>query len=113
MLVGVMAACESLGQPFVALCPNISLSPLPGVPPLGPGLKPACNEQERAMHREVAAGVQAMFDSGLPALNAARAHLGLGPLTHVLDQVKAARMELLATSQAFDFPCDAQPIRVR
>src|SRR5262245_35732630 len=24
MLVGVMAGCESLGQPFVTLCPNIS-----------------------------------------------------------------------------------------
>src|SRR5215471_7119898 len=53
-LFGVMAGCESLGQRFATLCPNISLAPLPGVPPLGPGFAPARNEAERAMHAEVA-----------------------------------------------------------
>lgn len=113
MLFGVMAGCESLGQKFVTLCPNISLSPLPGVPPLGPGLAPARNQQERAMHGEIARAMEAMFDSGLPALNAARRALGLGLLPHVLDQFKAAQVELLATSRAFDFPSDRLPKRVR
>src|SRR5947207_311297 len=48
-LFGVMAGCESIHQKFALLCPNISLAPLPGVPPLGPGLAPARNDQERAM----------------------------------------------------------------
>src|SRR5437764_6016698 len=30
-LFGVMAGCESVGQKFATLCPNISLAPLPGV----------------------------------------------------------------------------------
>lgn len=112
-LFGVMAGCESVGQRFVILSPNISLAPLPGVPPLGPGLPPARNEEERAMHAEIAAAVQGMFDSGLPMLNAARAILGLGALEHVIDQLRAAEAELLATSAAFDFPADRLPARVR
>src|SRR5580765_1819902 len=74
-LFGVMAGCESIGQRFATLCPNICLAPLPGVPPLGPGLAPARNDKERAMHAEIAQASMAMFDSGLPALNAARASL--------------------------------------
>lgn len=112
-LFGVMAGCESIGQRFATFSPNISLSPLPGVPPLGPGLAPARNQEDRAMHAQIAKAVGAMFDSGLPALNAARSALGLAPLDHVLDQFRAAEVELLATSRAFDFPSDDLPGRVR
>jgi MGT family glycosyltransferase len=112
-LFGVMAGCESLGQSYATLCPNISLTPLPGVPPLGPGLAPARDEQERAMHAEIGRSVTAMFDSGLPVLNAARAALGLAPLEHLLDQFRTAKVELLATSRAFDFSPDELPSKVR
>ena len=113
MLLGVMAGCESLGQRFVILCSNISLAPLPGIPPVGPGLAPARNEEERARHAGIAQASIAMFDSGLPALNAARAALGLEPLEHLLDQFRAAHLELLATSRAFDFPSSDLPDYVR
>jgi MGT family glycosyltransferase len=112
-LFGVMAACESIGQPFVTLSSNISLAPLPGVPPLGPGLPPARNDQERALHTQIAQASATMFDSGLPVLNAARAELGLPPLEHLLDQLRAAELELLGTCQAFDFPCTELPDHVR
>lgn len=112
-LFGVMAACESRSQPFVVMSPNISLAPLPGVPPLGPGLAPARNQEERAMQAEIAKAIEAMFDSGLPALNAARADLGIAPLEHVLDQFGFAARLLLATAQAFDFPADSLPDKVR
>jgi len=112
-LFGVMAGCESVGQRFVTLGPNISLAPLPGVPPLGPGLPPARTDEERALHAEIAKGAREMFDAGLPALNATRAALGLAPLAHLTDQYQAAERELLATSAAFDFPADALPSRVR
>jgi MGT family glycosyltransferase len=113
MLFGVMAGCESVGQKFVILSSNISLAPLPGVPPLGPGLAPARNEEERAQHAEIAEASQAMFDSGLPALNEARASLGLEPLDHLLDQCRPAEVELLGTSRAFDFPSTDLPDHVR
>lgn len=112
-LFGVMAACESIGQAFVTLSPNISLSPIPGIPPLGPGLAPARTGEERAMHAAIREAVVGMFDSGLPALNAARAELGLPPLAHLLEQFDAAQAELLATSRAFDFPAEALPEKVR
>jgi MGT family glycosyltransferase len=113
MLFGIMAGCESIGQRFVVMSANISLAPLPGVPPIGPGLPPARTDEERALHAQIAKASQGMFDSGLPALNAARAELGLQPLEHLLDQLHAAEVELLATAQAFDFPCSALPERVR
>jgi MGT family glycosyltransferase len=54
-----------------------------------------------------------LFDSGLQPLNSARAALGMGPLEHLLDQLRSASAELLATSVAFDFPADSLPPRVR
>jgi len=113
LLFGVMAGCESIGQPFVTLCPNISLRPLPGVPPLGPGLLPARTDEDRAMHAAIAEASVALFDSGLPLLNVARAALGLQPLNHVLEQFDSAEAELLATSRAFDFPATSLPSKVR
>jgi UDP:flavonoid glycosyltransferase YjiC (YdhE family) len=44
------------------------------------------------------------MDTGLPALNAARAELGLAPLAHVADQINAVAMRFLGTARAFDFP---------
>src|SRR5215475_7365465 len=70
MTFGVMAGCESIGQRFVVFSANISLAPLPGVPPIGPGFPPARTDEERALHAEIAQASQGMFDSGLPALNA-------------------------------------------
>lgn len=113
MLPGIMAACERAGQRFVILSANLSIRPLPGVPAIGPGLPPARTEQDRAVLDELAAGVSAMFDVGLPALNDARAAIGLGPLARVFDQFDEAELELLATARAFDFPSDRLPERVR
>jgi len=112
VLFGVMAACESIGQAFVTFSPNISLTPIPGIPPVGPGLPPARTDEERAMHAAIREGVAGMFDSGLPALNAARMELGLAPLEHLLEQFDAAQNEFLATSRAFDFPADPLPEKV-
>jgi MGT family glycosyltransferase len=65
------------------------------------------------MHAGIQQAVIGLFDSGLPALNAARAALGLGALEHLLEQFRPAKAELLATSRAFDFPADALPDHVR
>lgn len=113
MLFGVMAGCESIGQRFALLCVNVSMAPIAGIPPMGPGLAPARTAEERAMHAEITAGLVQLFDAGLPALNNARAALGLAPLPHTLDQFKRAEVELLATSPAFDFPAENLPSRIR
>jgi MGT family glycosyltransferase len=113
MLFGVQAACESRGQAHAILAANISIFPMPGVPPLGPGLAPATTDAERAMHAEIGRQIVALLDHGLPALNTARAALGLQPLAHLIDQAESAAATLLATSAAFDFAPDALPSKVR
>lgn len=109
LLAGPMVAAEVADIPFALLCPNVSLLPLPDVPPMGPGLLPARSAEERALHAEIAAANEALFDRGLPALNAARAALGLAPLAHVADQIHAAAGVFLATARAFDFAPAALP----
>lgn len=109
MLLGVMAACEAAFQPLAILTCNVSIYPVPGIPPMGPGLAPARSEEERQMHAAIAAESLQLFDSGLPALNRARGALGLPPLASVVDQLKVADRLFLGTSRAFDFAPDSLP----
>jgi len=114
MLMGVLAGCERLGQPVAALTANICFLPLPGAPPFGGGMAPARTDAERDVLAQVRGGVVQLLDSGLPALNAARAQLGLGPLAHLADQVQAAGAPLLlGASEAFDFAWQDRPDWVR
>jgi MGT family glycosyltransferase len=103
MLFGVMVGCEAVGQKFALLTCNISLFPMAGVPPMGPGLAPPRNPEEEALHREVEQANRLMLDGGLPAVNATRAAFGLPPLATLGDQHLAAERLLLGTSRAFDF----------
>jgi MGT family glycosyltransferase len=113
MLFGVLAGCEAIGQKHALLSANIALFPLPGVPPLGPGLPPARTDEERALHAAIAADTLAMLDRALPTLNAARSDLGLPPLARLTDQHKSAEALLLGTSRAFDFAPVTLPKGVR
>ncbi len=112
MLFGVAAGCEAVKQPYVNLAANVSLFPIPGVPPMGPGFLPAGNDEERALHAQVTQHMIALFDHGLPAMNAARTALGLPALAHLLDQADTAVATLLATSPAFDFAPPSLPPRI-
>jgi MGT family glycosyltransferase len=113
MLFGIMLACEVRGQPLALLAANLSILPIPGVPPFGPGLPPARDEAEAQLHAAIAEGTRAAFAAGLPAVNEARRVLGLAPLADLFDQFAAARRLLLATSRAFDFPAERLPDFIR
>ncbi len=113
MLFGPMIAAEACGVPLALLGVNISLFPIEGMPPIGPGLAPPRTEEERAAAAQVAAWMAAQLEARLPVLNAARAAFGLPPLGSVLQQPAAARLTLLATSSAFDFPVPALPSHLR
>ena len=113
MLFGVMIGCEAVGQKHVLLTANISLFPLEGVPPMGPGLVPALTAQDRALHAEVAEANRRMLDGGLGAVNLARAHFGLPALARLEDQHRSADRLLLGTSRAFDFSPDDLPAHIR
>lgn len=112
-LPGVAVGCEALGQRYALLAVNISLYPMPGVPPMGPGLAPPRSEAERELHAAIAEGTKALFDHGLPALNAARKAFGLSPLDSILDHPRRAERLFLATSRAFDFAPQELPANVR
>jgi MGT family glycosyltransferase len=113
MLLGVMAACEATRVPLVLLAANLSLFPIPGVPPFGAGLTPARTVAERQLHQAIAASTHEMFSAGLPAVNRARRALGLPPVSDLLHQFRAADRLLLATSEIFDFPADHLPEQIR
>ena len=103
MLLGPMLGAEAIGQRFALLGTMISFFPLPGIPPFGSGLGTARNAEERAEQEALRAEITAIFDSALPALNAARSQLGCKPLEHLADQWNAASVHWLGTARTFDF----------
>jgi MGT family glycosyltransferase len=109
MLFGVLAGCEMLGQPHVIFSANTPIFPTPGFIPLGPGLAPPTNDEERAMHAGIAAGTLEYLSPALTALNEGRARLGLPPVARLTDQYRGALAHLIGTSSAFDFAPDVMP----
>jgi|GEM_PF-91252 len=102
---GAMIAAEAENVPFDVLMPNIYPLPAPGLPPFGPGLRPAQGPPGRLRDRLIASMSQRMWDgSALSGLNAVRTAYGLAPVVHYQDQVHRARRELVMTSPEFDFP---------
>jgi len=104
LLLGPMLGCEARQQPLALLGTMISFFPLSGIPPFGAGLAPARNAIERATEAQRRREIEAIFDLGVPALNAARARFGLDPLKRLADQWDVATVHWLGTARAFDFP---------
>lgn len=103
LLLGVMMAAESRGLPLALLTANIWPFPtMPGAPPFGGGLPQAEDEGVAELYVRIAAATRGAYQSGLPAVNAAREGLGLPPLLDMLDQLDRAERVLLATSAHFD-----------
>jgi MGT family glycosyltransferase len=110
LLLGAMAAAAARDLPLALFAANIwSLPTLSGVPPFGAGMPPATSDEERAMHAMVTQMSRGLFQIGLPALNAARAAVGLPALDDLFDQLDAAGLILIASSRAFDFAPDPVP----
>src|SRR5918992_2084224 len=104
MLGGSVIAGESAGVPVALISTTIDVVPAEGRPPLGPGFRPARGRLGRLRDRAVSAAGRAGWNRGLPALNAARAELGLAPVGHAFDALTAVDRILVLTSEAFDFP---------
>jgi len=108
LLLGVMAGCEALDQPFAMLPCNSMLitikaaleSAAASPPP------PPANEQE-AQRAAVIGAMAACFMHGLGAMNATRETIGLPPVNHLFEQLAPAKKTLVAVSPTFDFiPAD-------
>ena len=114
LLFGPMIAAEATGTKLAVFAPNISLfHPIPGVPPVGPGMPPPATPEEHAQAEAVRAWFANAMAAQLPVLNAARAEFGLRPLADAFSQPAQAERVLLATSRAFDFPALSLPPMVR
>jgi MGT family glycosyltransferase len=112
LMMGPMIAAQARAVKLAVLSANISLVPIEGMPPVGPGLPPPRSEEERRLAAGAAAWYGAALAERLPVLNAARARFGLPPLADALDQVRTADLILLGTSRAFDFPVPRLPARM-
>ena len=114
LLFGPLIAAEATATKLAVLAPNVSLfHPIPGVPPVGPGMPPPATPEEHAQAEAVRAWFANAMAAQLPVLNAARAEFGLRPVADAFDQPAQADCVLLATSRAFDFPALRLPPTVR
>lgn len=108
-LVGVMAGCEAIGQPLVAMSCNSILFPLDDAPLAGPDQDLLLTPEGAAQAAAMKDALRAVLDTGLPALNTARAVLGLSPVNSLVDQLSSARSCLIAISRHFDMASDPVP----
>lgn len=105
--LGAMIAAEGKGVPFDVLLPNIYPLPVKGRPPGGAGLAPMGGPIGRLRDRVAQSGVNAMFDRyALAPANALRAEYGLGPIATIWEQLQHAKLQLILSSEAFDFPVE-------
>ena len=113
MLFGAMLAAEARDTPLVLLGANLSLFPIPGVPPAGSGLGPARNAEDREQLAQFEAASRVLLNEGLSSLNAARRQFALAPIADVGEQAAVASRYLLLTSRAFDFATENLPEHIR
>ncbi|WP_127793941.1 nucleotide disphospho-sugar-binding domain-containing protein [Agromyces sp. LHK192] len=100
ILLGALAAAEARGIPAAALVGSMYVAPSPVRAPFG--LPPAQGRIGRLRDRMGYPLMNAMWDTGLRDLNAARAGLGLDPLRHIWEQWDRVDRVLLLTASAFD-----------
>jgi UDP:flavonoid glycosyltransferase YjiC (YdhE family) len=113
-LVGALAAAEAAGVPAAALIHHHHIRPTPGLPPFGPGWRPARGVVGHLRDRIGNALVKRIYRrDGTRALNQARQQLGLPPLRLPFEQYDAAGRVLIMTSPAFDYRPRSLPSNVR
>jgi MGT family glycosyltransferase len=109
MIFGAQIAAEARKLPLAVLLPNAYFLPARGVPPFGLGWQPARGPLGRLRDRVVNAATTALWNKGLPELNAIRAAHRLPALTGLWQQLDRATRALVLSSAAFDFPGDYPP----
>ncbi len=113
MLLGAMTAVRGADLPLGVLMPNIWLVPTKGATAIGPGFAPAKSVLGRARDTIMRGLGNRIFGRGLPALNAARAEHGLGPVDDLWDPVRDAERVIVLTAAQFDFAAAHVPANVR
>jgi MGT family glycosyltransferase len=113
MIPSATFGAEAAGVPTVILMHGPYMIPRGEVPPLGTGFMPARGNLGRLRDRSAAALVLGVFRSSLPALNRARAEVGLAPLRDARDLMGKSNRVLVCSSPSFDFAPGSIPGNVR
>ena len=113
MIPSAAFGAEAAGIPAVIVMHGPYMVPRGEVPPLGTGFMPARGNLGRLRDRAAAALALAAFRSGLPALNQARAEVGLAPLPEARDLMGRSSRILVCSSPSFDFAPGSVPGNVR
>ena len=113
LIPSALSAAEAAGVPSVLLMHGPYLLPRAGAPPIGTGFLPARGGLGRLRDQAAWSLTMRLFRTGMPALNQARAELGLVPLHDPRDLAATAGRILVCTSPSFDFAADALPGYVR
>ena len=113
LILSALSAAEAAGVPAVLLVHGPYPLPRPGVPPIGTGFLPPRGRLGRLRDRAAGSLTTRLFRTGLPALNQARAELGLAALHGVPDLVASASRVLVCTSPSYDFAAGVVPGNVR
>jgi MGT family glycosyltransferase len=108
-----LSAAEAAGKPSVLLMHGPYLMPRPEAPAPGTGFMPARGRLGRLRDRTAASLLTRVFRTGMPALNQARAELGLAPVRDLGDVLNAVGRVLVCTSPSYDFAADTVPGNVR
>jgi MGT family glycosyltransferase len=103
VLFGAQAAAEAAGLPTAVLWHTVFNRPDYGTPADGAGFALAKGRPGRLRDRVFKAAEARLWHKGLPALNGARAELGLSPLRSVFEQCDRLDRVLVMTSRSFDF----------
>jgi UDP:flavonoid glycosyltransferase YjiC (YdhE family) len=112
MIPSARFGAEAAGVPAVIVMHGPYMVPRADVPPLGTGFMPASGPLGRMRDWSAAALALAVFRSGLPALNQARAEFGLAPLRDALDLMGNADRILVCSSPSYDFAPGSVPANV-
>src|SRR6185436_20816978 len=107
-----LIAAEKAGLPTAAMVPTIWILPTKGIPPMG-GFMPARGPLGRLREAVTRKMMTAVFNKAVPALNRARAELGLEPIDSTFAQMLRADAVMVLTSPAFDFTSPHLPETVR
>src|SRR6476661_978692 len=113
LIPSALSGAEAAGCPSVLLMHGPYLMPRPDAPPPGTGFMPARGPLGRCRDRAAVALMMRVFRTAVPALNQARAELGLPPVRDLADVINAASRVLVCTSPRYDFAADAVPGHVR
>jgi len=113
LIPSALSGAEAAGVPSVLLMHGPYLLPRPGAPPIGTGFLPPHGPLGRLRDRVAASLAMGLFRRGLPALNQARAELGLTALHDLHELAASVSRIVVCTSPGYDFAADTVPGNVR